>query len=191
MNERTTSNANLSNECPNDTFGQMMGKEKHGRVRMYGLGVSPSNLWRDTSSHKANQDTTIDAMEAKNSELRSKVSHVHQAPNNLTNTSNQLNLDLQVGDVVVLKSIIRPTKTVAIGVLKSTNASKEIEGEEMGPGYLEIHVQVPVKPNESLIRSYGLVKIVGQAIGAHVAWPASFMMQILQVMGASREYLYK
>ncbi|GMP46587.1 hypothetical protein CsSME_00014677 [Camellia sinensis var. sinensis] len=30
------------------------------------------------------------AIEAKNSELRSKVSHIEHAPNNLTNTSNQL-----------------------------------------------------------------------------------------------------
>ncbi|GMP70517.1 hypothetical protein CsSME_00029332 [Camellia sinensis var. sinensis] len=198
MNERTTLNANLSNKGPNDAFGQVMGKEKHGRVRMYGLGVSPSNLWRDTSGHKANQDTTMDVMEGENSELRSKVSHVQHAPNNLTNTSNQATttstpLDMaarhqawslssiqdasltQVGDIVVLKSIIRPTETVAIGVLKSTDASKEVEGEELGPDYWEVHVQVPIKPNESLIRSYGLVKTIGQAIGAHVAWPAPFV----------------
>ena len=74
MNERTTLKTNLSNEGPNDTFGQGMGKEKH--VRMYGLGVSTSNLWKDTSGHKANQDITMDAMEAENSELRSKVYHV-------------------------------------------------------------------------------------------------------------------
>ncbi|XP_028074565.1 uncharacterized protein LOC114276929 [Camellia sinensis] len=183
MNERTTLNANLSNKGPNDAFGQVMGKEKHGRVRMYGLGVSPSNLWRDTSGHEANQDTTMDVMEAENSELRSKVSHVQHAPNNWTNTSNQ------VGDIVVLKSIIRPTETVAIGVLKSTDASKEVEGEELGLDYWEVHVQVPIKPNESLIRSYGLVKTIGQAIGAHVAWPAPFV--ISQVMDTSREYLYK
>ncbi|CAL5424324.1 unnamed protein product [Camellia sinensis] len=212
MNERTTLNANLSNKGPNDAFGQVMGKEKHGRVRMYGLGVSPSNLWRDTSGHKANHDTTMDVMDAENSELRSKVSHVQHAPNNLTNTSNQATttstpLDMaarhqawslssiqdtsltQVGDIVVLKSIIRPTETVAIGVLKSTDASKEVEGEELGPDYWEVHVQVPIKPNESLIRSYGLVKTIGQAIGAHVAWPAPFV--ISQVMDASREYLYK
>ncbi|XP_028114155.1 uncharacterized protein LOC114312138 [Camellia sinensis] len=89
MNERTTLNANLSNKGPNDAFGQVMGKEKHGRVRMYGLGVSPSNLWRDTSSHKANHDTTMDVMDAENSEPRSKVPNVQHAPNNLTNTSNQ------------------------------------------------------------------------------------------------------
>ncbi|XP_028090663.1 uncharacterized protein LOC114290854 [Camellia sinensis] len=212
MNERKTLNANLANKGPNDAFGQVMGKEKHGRVRMYGLGVSPSNLWRDTSGHKANQDTTMDVMEAENSELKSKVSHVQHAPNNLTSTSNQATttstpLDMaarhqawslssiqdtsltQVGDIAVLKSIIRPTETVAIGVLKSTDASKEVEGEELGPNYWEVYVQVPIKPNESLIRSYGLVKTVGQAIGAHVAWPAPFV--ISQVMDASREYLYK
>ncbi|XP_028108753.1 uncharacterized protein LOC114307555 [Camellia sinensis] len=154
----------------------------------------------------------MDVMEAENSELRSKVSHVQHAPNNLTNTSNQATttstpLDMaarhqawslssiqdtsltQVGDIVVLKSIIRPTETVAIGVLKSTDASKEVEWEELGPDYWEVHVQVPIKPNESLIRSYGLVKTIGQAIGAHVAWPAPFV--ISQVMDASREYLYK
>ncbi|THG10216.1 hypothetical protein TEA_003618 [Camellia sinensis var. sinensis] len=212
INERTTLNANLSNEGPNDTFGQVIGKEKHGRVRIYGLGVSLSNLWRDTSGHKANQDITMDVMEAKNSELRPKVSHVQHVPNNLTNTSNQVttassSLDMatrhqawslssiqdasltQVGDVVVLKSIIRPTKTVAIRVLKSTDASKEVEGEKLGPDYWKVHVQVPIKPNESLIRSYGLVKTIGQAIGAHVAWPAPFV--ISQLMDASREYLYK
>ncbi|CAL5423172.1 unnamed protein product [Camellia sinensis] len=80
-----------------------------------------------------------------------------------------------VGDIVVLKNIIKPTETVAIGVLKSTDASKEVEGEKLGPDYWEVHVQVPIKPNESLIRSYGLVKIVGQAIRAHVAWPAPFV----------------
>ena len=77
-----------------------------------------------------------------------------------------------MGDIVALKSIIRPTETIAIGVLKSIDASKEVEGEEVGPEYWEVHVQVPIKPNESLIRSYGLVKTIGQAIGAHVAWPA-------------------
>ncbi|CAL5349230.1 unnamed protein product [Camellia sinensis] len=96
---------------------------------------------------------------------------------------------LVVGDIVVLKSIIRPIETVAIGILKSRDPSKEVEGEELGPGYWEEHVQVPVKPNESLIRSYGVVKTIRQAIGAHIAWPTPFV--ILQVMDASQEYLYK
>ncbi|CAL5350590.1 unnamed protein product [Camellia sinensis] len=40
-----------------------------------------------------------------------------------------------VGDIVVLKSIIRPTKTVANGILKSTDVSKEVEGKQLGPDY--------------------------------------------------------
>ncbi|CAL5435563.1 unnamed protein product [Camellia sinensis] len=141
----------------------------------------------------------MDAIEAENSELRSKVSHIDHAPNNLTNTSNQVTtasspLDMaaqhqvwswssiqdaslaQVRDIVVLKSIIRLTETVAIGVLKNTDASEEVKREDLGLDYWEVHVQVPVKPNESLIRSYGLVKKVGQAIGVHVAWFAPFVV---------------
>ncbi|KAL7187203.1 hypothetical protein ACSBR1_037305 [Camellia fascicularis] len=94
-----------------------------------------------------------------------------------------------VGDIVVLKSIIRPTKIVTIGVLKSTDPSKEVEGEELEPDYWKVHVQVPIKPNESLIRSYGLVKTIVQAIGANVAWLAPFV--ISQVIDVSQEYLYK
>ncbi|XP_028106493.1 uncharacterized protein LOC114305584 [Camellia sinensis] len=90
----------------------------------------------------------------------------------------------QVGGIVVLKSIIRPTETVAIRVLKSTDPSKEVKGEELRPDYWEVHVQVLIKPNESLIQSYGLVKTIGQV----VASPAPFV--ISQVMDASREYLY-
>ncbi|CAL5349576.1 unnamed protein product [Camellia sinensis] len=80
-----------------------------------------------------------------------------------------------VRDIVVLKSIIRPTETVTIGVLENTDPSTEVEGKELGPDYWEVHVQVPVKPNEGLIQTYGLVKTIGQAIGAHVAWSALFV----------------
>ncbi|CAL5422313.1 unnamed protein product [Camellia sinensis] len=59
---------------------------------------------------------------------------------------------MQIGDIVDLKSIIRLTEIVAIGVLKGTGASKEVKWEELGPDYWEVHVQVPVKPNESLIQ---------------------------------------
>ncbi|XP_028117399.1 uncharacterized protein LOC114315025 [Camellia sinensis] len=90
---------------------------------------------------------------------------------------------LVVGDIIVLKSIIRPTETVAIGVIKSTNPSKEVAGEELGLDYCELYAQMPIKPNENLIRSYGLVKIIGQGIGAHVAWSTPFV--ISQVMDAS------
>ncbi|XP_028051805.1 uncharacterized protein LOC114256373 [Camellia sinensis] len=105
----------------------------------------------------------MDAIEAENLELRSKVSHIEHAPNNLTNTSNQVTtasspLDMaaqhqvwsmssiqdaslaQVGDIVVLKSIIKLTETVAIGVLKSTDASEEVEREDLGLDYWEVHV---------------------------------------------------
>ncbi|CAL5359877.1 unnamed protein product [Camellia sinensis] len=39
------------------------------------------------------------------------------------------------GDIVILKSIIRPIETVAIRVLKSTDAFEEVEREELGSNY--------------------------------------------------------
>ena len=50
MDAREALDPNSSKEgnTQNDIFVQVMGKERHGRVCMYGLGVSPSDLWRHT-----------------------------------------------------------------------------------------------------------------------------------------------
>lgn len=92
--------------------------------------------------------------------------------------------------MVVLKSIIRPTETIAIEVLKSTDPSKVVYGEELEPDYWEVHVQVPIKPNESFIQSYGLVETIGQAIGAHIAWPAPFVVYFFSYILISLTNLY-
>ncbi|KAG5524801.1 hypothetical protein RHGRI_031458 [Rhododendron griersonianum] len=40
----------LDSSSPNDVFSQAMGKEKSGNVRMYGLGVCPSDVWGEVPS---------------------------------------------------------------------------------------------------------------------------------------------
>ncbi|KAG5552497.1 hypothetical protein RHGRI_010547 [Rhododendron griersonianum] len=40
----------LDSSGPNDVFSKAMGKEKSGSVRMYGLGVCPSDVWGDVPS---------------------------------------------------------------------------------------------------------------------------------------------
>ena len=69
-NEHYSPNATGTNEreigfgstIRNDIFAQVMGKKRHGRVRMYGFGVSPSDLWKATPDQIAYQNTRRDDM---------------------------------------------------------------------------------------------------------------------------------
>ncbi|XP_058067564.1 uncharacterized protein LOC131216938 isoform X4 [Magnolia sinica] len=44
--------ASQSSTIRNDLLSQVMGEDRHGRVRTYGLGPSPSDLWGTTSSQQ-------------------------------------------------------------------------------------------------------------------------------------------
>ncbi|XP_060965183.1 uncharacterized protein LOC133034164 [Cannabis sativa] len=57
----------------NDTFSEVMGKEKYGSFRMYGFGVCPSDVWENKSTKKGNQKKYIQTLEAELKELRSQV----------------------------------------------------------------------------------------------------------------------
>ena len=83
---------------------------------------------------------------------------------------------LQVGDVFNLKSISDPLKTIAIGVLDSNDPSKIIGEEELGSYFSSVIVQIPISPDEYLIKTYGQFKKIGQVVGAPIAWPTSFVV---------------
>ena len=72
-----------------------MGKERHGQVRMYVVGISPSDLWRNSPGRNAYQNTTRDDMQAEIMELRSQVQNLksllERAPSKLSNSSRQVN----------------------------------------------------------------------------------------------------
>ncbi|KAF4404070.1 hypothetical protein G4B88_014526 [Cannabis sativa] len=57
----------------NDTFSEVMGKEKYGSVRMYSFGVCPSDVWENKSTKRRNQRKYIQTLEAELKELRSLV----------------------------------------------------------------------------------------------------------------------
>lgn len=84
-------------------------------------------------------------------------------------------LQVQVGQEVCLKSIIRSRENVAYAVLYSTDPSNEVGEQELGRDYWEVFVQVAVKPNERLIRSFESYKTIGE-VGYNIAWPKAFVV---------------
>ncbi|KAM6545799.1 hypothetical protein CsatB_026535 [Cannabis sativa] len=74
LQEKQELNEDVSKEKGmNDTFSEVMGKEKYGSVRMYGFGVCPSDVWENKSTKKGNQKKYIQTLEAELKELRSQV----------------------------------------------------------------------------------------------------------------------
>ncbi|KAF4351439.1 hypothetical protein G4B88_024820 [Cannabis sativa] len=74
LQEKQELNEDVSKEKGmNDTFSEVMGKEKYGSFRMYGFGVCPSDVWENKSTKKGNQKKYIQTLEAELKELRSQV----------------------------------------------------------------------------------------------------------------------
>ncbi|XP_052210244.1 uncharacterized protein LOC127813348 [Diospyros lotus] len=188
----------------NDIYSQVMGKEKAGHVRMYGLGVCPSDLYgpipsRATSHRLAmsyknelemmkeqymNMNEQLQELRAMCMENRETPSNSHPTPS--SNPSNlvsslQSNMGfssptstrqpIQVQNRVCLKSINDPTQIVAKEIVRSIDPSTEVGGSRLRPNWCEVHIQVAVEWDEELIRRYGMFETIGDALGAHVAWP--------------------
>ncbi|KAK3014652.1 hypothetical protein RJ639_008720 [Escallonia herrerae] len=125
MHEKKEKLPESSQDLPaeNDILAQVVGKDKYGRVRMYGLGVSQSDV-RD----------------------------------------------------VCLKSIMSPSETVAKGIIQSVDPSTQVGGgEELGPNWCKVSVQVAVKKDERLIRFYGFYKTIYDAYGATIVWQCPYV----------------
>ena len=56
-----------------DIFSEVMGKEKHGSIRMYGFGVCPSDVWKDKLTCRRNQNEYVDTLQSEVNDLRSQV----------------------------------------------------------------------------------------------------------------------
>ncbi|KAF4391750.1 hypothetical protein F8388_017345 [Cannabis sativa] len=183
----------------NDTFSEVMGKEKYVSVLMYGFGVCPSDVWENKSTKKKNQKKYIQTLEAELKELTSQVQANKQNYNandtssipdmalnyNDNATSSQLLWFsssayeipiVEVGEMVNLKSVTADPETIAIGLVVSKDSSKEVGGKELGDHYSEVVVQVCINPDEELIRPYGQCKTIGEVVGASIAWPITFLV---------------
>ncbi|KAG8383771.1 hypothetical protein BUALT_Bualt04G0048400 [Buddleja alternifolia] len=53
--------------------------------------------------------------------------------------------------------------------------SVRVKGEELGHGWCEIIIEVPMKKDESLFKPYDRIRTIEDVVGAPVAWPLSLV----------------
>ncbi|XP_024966030.1 uncharacterized protein LOC112506246 [Cynara cardunculus var. scolymus] len=151
----------LDEPGPNDVFSKVMGKDKHGSARMYGLGVRGSDIWGVLPSRSACYRENM-LWKRAYKDVRNEVAE----------------LKAMVGDVVHLKSIINSMEIMARGRVKSLDPDELAGGEEIGPNWCEVHVLVAIRRREHLVRPYGLFITIEDAIGATIAWPCPFTVVV-------------
>nr|CAD1824785.1 unnamed protein product [Ananas comosus var. bracteatus] len=83
--------------------------------------------------------------------------------------------NIVIGTEVYLRSLKKPHNHVAQGYLLSKDPTTKVGGFELGPQYWEIQVDVPIVRNEPLLRPYGGYQTIGDAVGATIAWPYTFV----------------
>ncbi|XP_071923170.1 uncharacterized protein [Coffea arabica] len=146
----------------NDAFAQVFGEDNNGRVRMYGLGVTPSDKWGNVPSRNTCQRIVME-QKAAISKMEDKFAEQDQQ---LKDQAKELaELKAMEGDWVDIFSLFDPTKCLAIGRLQGIDPSKVVGGQPLGPCWCEILVQIVVERNEQLIRPYGLLQTIEDALG--------------------------
>ncbi|XP_073037274.1 uncharacterized protein [Primulina eburnea] len=178
----------------NDVFAQIIGPDRPGRVRMFGDGVNPSDLWGELPSRSTcnrivmEQKTKLEKMDE---QIRKQGQHIAMLESKICNqpnqnlgsnynniqhtTSSSSPLSPRIGCSVSIKSLFDSTKIVAKGVVRSMDPNTEVGRQTLGPNWCEIQVLVVLEREESLIRPYDLLQKVGDTLGGMIAWPCHLL----------------
>nr|CAD1841956.1 unnamed protein product [Ananas comosus var. bracteatus] len=83
--------------------------------------------------------------------------------------------NIMIGTEVYLRSLQKSHNHVAQGYLLSKDPTTKVGGFELGPQCWEIQIDVSIVRNELLLRPYSSYQTIGDAVGATVAWPYTFV----------------
>ncbi|XP_073131248.1 uncharacterized protein [Henckelia pumila] len=185
----------------NDIFAQIIGPDRPGRVRMFGDGVNPFDLWGEVPSRSTcnrivmEQKTLLEKMDEQikrqgqhiamleskifnqpNQNLGSNCNNIQHTPSSSSPLlSDPSSLSLRIGCSVSIKSLFDSTKIVAKGVVRGMDANIEVGKQMLRPNWCEIQVLVVLEHEESLIRPYDFLQKFGDALGGMIAWPCHLL----------------
>jgi hypothetical protein len=77
----------------------------------------------------------------------------------------------QVGKDVILYAVLRSELPVAKGTVISTNPNTIVGGQPLGNEYCEVVVDVVMKKDAMLPRTYGEMQTMASALNMNIAWP--------------------
>ncbi|MQL79301.1 hypothetical protein Taro_011741 [Colocasia esculenta] len=157
-----------------DLLSQVLGKDKPGRIRMLGLGPTPSSVYgpMPTCAQALQMAHDGNASPSIHSSASSHEVQYHNVQRGLKKRGrNNDNVNVQGKAMVYLKSFKKSLVNVALATIESKDLLKKVGGCDLGCEYWEVAINVALVYNEPLPRPYGQFKTIGDAIGATIAWP--------------------
>ncbi|XP_062208530.1 uncharacterized protein LOC133910023 isoform X2 [Phragmites australis] len=82
---------------------------------------------------------------------------------------------MAAGTAVFLKSLKSQSKKVAVATVQSCDPTQKLDGVDIGNQFLLVRVSIIIADDEVLVRPYKNYKFMGDALGAHIAWPATLI----------------
>ncbi|MQL71286.1 hypothetical protein Taro_003650, partial [Colocasia esculenta] len=152
-----------------DTYEQVMGRDRTGRVRGIGTGPTLKSLWGSRSEQKLRQDNEslkqqIDALEERmkkiesrgNNESSASVCHAQRKKDSLGGRRVRiLNFSGQV---------------VASDILMSDDNDNVVMGKKLGGEYYEVSILIAHDPTASLFIKDPDRKNMNDVVGSHIIW---------------------
>lgn len=74
-----------------------------------------------------------------------------------------------------LKSLKSQSKKVAVATVQSCDPTQKLDGVAIGNQFWLVRVSIVIADDEVLVRPYKNYKFMGDALGAHIAWPATLV----------------
>ncbi|XP_040365495.1 uncharacterized protein LOC121050192 isoform X1 [Rosa chinensis] len=188
-----------------DILSQVLGKERPGRVRGLGSGVTPSKVdaQLESSSWKQTLENKIDAMSERTKLLEDIIlkmsqnghggggdgenmhadpvgtpqnGHGHGEPGTGNSKSGQDSTQLSINDKCKLLNWEGTSEVVARGHISDIHPESKVHGYKLGPDCYRIAIEEVVMPDAVFYRSQPEFVTMEDALGSTVAWPIKYIL---------------
>ncbi|MQM20034.1 hypothetical protein Taro_053049, partial [Colocasia esculenta] len=184
-----SSSSSSSIASADDIYSQVFGKERPGRVRGVGTGLTPTSLWGTSSQCQAQlraENAQLNAMVKELAERLGKVESIVVESKQVESTPNMERCVQSSASVIEPKgkeSLMLGKKVklcdmtgqpIANAIIMSLDKSKMVMGKSLGEEYYEVAILFAYKPNAPLFVKDNEQKTVQDAVGSHIVWFRDF-----------------
>ncbi|MQL68890.1 hypothetical protein Taro_001166, partial [Colocasia esculenta] len=181
----------------NDTYEQVFGKDRPGRVRGVGTGPTPKSMWGSKEEVLREQNlmlhNTLTDMQDRLKKLECIANESKQVdyvagpekcvqPSTSTFEPKQKMISMLKRKVKLCDMYRRP---ITGGIAMAEEMSKIVMGKKLGEVYLEIFVLIPYDPDAPLFVRDRDRETIKDAAGSHIIWLRDFKLSPFKSMTAS------
>ncbi|KAK9943083.1 hypothetical protein M0R45_008704 [Rubus argutus] len=165
----------LENPIPlkEDVLTQVLGKERPGRVRGLGAGVTPSKHPTEHGGDGSSFDPVAAGTSKNPSGHGDGSAHMEAATSKLVGLDNT---QPSINDKCKLLNWEGTGEVLASGSLSAIDPNSKVHGSKLGPDCYRISIEKVFKPKAEFYRSQPQFDCFEDALGSTIAWPIKYIV---------------